>query len=252
MAMEAFGEMATLMYPSLQINAVEDVEFQAPLKFYRGEPQTLHLSAQFGSENDDVLAYCRCASRRKLHGRDEEQQTIHFTATIRLGREARGAETVAVPQEADGPAISADQLYQVYFHGPAYQVLDSVWRRDDQVVGTMRAQLPPNHEPADRSLALAPRLVELCFQTAGSWEIGSTGKMGLPRAIKRVYIYGGAGQGEPPVQAIVTTRENANRFDALVVDGKGRVLVKLEDYESIEYPGTIEEARLAPFRAAMN
>jgi acyl transferase domain-containing protein/acyl carrier protein len=251
MAMEAFGEMATLMFPSLHINALEDVEFQAPFKFYRGEPQSLYLSASFGSEGDEVLARCRCASRRKLHGQDDEQVTTHFVATVRLGKDVPTGETAALPPEAQGAALAAQDLYQVYFHGPAYQVLDSAWCDGDRVVGRMRSELPPNHEPAGRRLVLDPRLIELCFQCAGSWEIGSTGKMGLPRGIRRVTVYSADTQGEAPAHAIVQIREDANRFDALVVDGAGQVRVKLEDYQSIEYPGAIAEDRLAPFKAAM-
>jgi NAD(P)-dependent dehydrogenase (short-subunit alcohol dehydrogenase family) len=251
MAVEAFGEMATMMYPDLEIGAVEDVEFNAPMKFYRSEPQTLHLSAQFDMEGEDVLAHCRCASRRTLHGQEEEQVTEHFAATVRLTTQQGKAQKADVPNASTETALSAEDLYQVYFHGPAYQVLDASWLDGGQVVGAMRTDLPPNHVPADRSLLLEPRLIELCFQTAGSWEIGTTGKMALPRSIKRVEVIGGAPTNGTALHAVVQPRAEVNHFDALVVDESGQVLVRLEDYESIEYPGAIEEARHAPFRAAM-
>ena len=34
--------------------------------------------------------------------------------------------------------------------------------------------LPGNHMPADRPTLMSPRLIELCFQTAGLWEMGGT------------------------------------------------------------------------------
>ena len=251
MAMEAFAEMATLIYPSLHVAAVEDVEFQAPFKFYRSEPQTLYLSAGFGVDGGDVVARCRCASRRKLHGQDEEQVTTHFLATVRLGSETPSIGIAAVPGESAGPALSAGDLYRVYFHGPAYQVLDSTWCEDGQVVGSMVTDLPPNHTPADRQLVLLPRLIELCFQTAGSWEIGTTGKMALPRGIRRVTVTGELPQAGALLRAVVQPAAEGNRFDAQVVDESGQVIVKLEAYESIELPGAIEESLHAPFRVAM-
>jgi acyl transferase domain-containing protein/NAD(P)-dependent dehydrogenase (short-subunit alcohol dehydrogenase family)/acyl carrier protein len=252
MAVEAFAELAALMFPSLPIRAVENVEFLAPLKFYRSEPHTLDLTARFCTEGEELVAYCQCASRRKLHGRDDEQVTTHFLATVRLGDAVPEAETVALPDRSDQPAIAAEDLYQVYFHGPAYQILDAAWCAEGRVVGQMRTDLPPNHQPENRTLILDPRLIELCFQTAGAWEIGVTGSMALPRRIKRLAMHTEPGQDIRAAHAVVTPHAGGSSFDAAVIDESGRVILALENYESIEYPGAIEESRLAPFRAAMD
>ena len=63
----------------------------------------------------------------------------------------------------------------MYFHGPAYQVLKRAWWDENGAVGEMAAGLPDNHHPSDQPLAMAPRLVELCFQTAGLWEMAVPG-----------------------------------------------------------------------------
>jgi hypothetical protein len=251
MAMEAFAEMASLVCPELAVLQLENVELQAPFKFYRAEPRTLYLSAQFELVDEDVLAHCRCDSRRTLHGQEDEQVTTHFLATVRLGAAATDLGITEVPDAPDGPTLGADDLYQVYFHGPAYQVLTESWRRGEQIIGQMKPGLPPNHRPEERTLTTAPRLLELCFQTAGSWEIGTTGKMALPQRIGRVRFNGTVATVGQVLQAVVTPRTESGHFDSRVVDGEGRILVALEDYQSIEYPGAIEEALHAPFRAAM-
>ncbi len=46
--------------------------------------------------------------------------------------------------------------------------------------------LPGNHDPSDRPTLMAPRLIELCFQTAGLWEMGVHGRMGLPLHVDQV------------------------------------------------------------------
>ncbi|MFH4346974.1 polyketide synthase dehydratase domain-containing protein, partial [Acinetobacter baumannii] len=83
------------------------------------------------------------------------------------------------PAPGNGREVCRDDVYKVYFHGPAYQVLDAAWRDDGQVVGRLAPDLPPAHEPPVQPTEVMPRLIELCFQTAGMWELGTEGRMGL-------------------------------------------------------------------------
>jgi hypothetical protein len=41
MGIEAFAEAASFLLPGWQVATIEDVNFQAPFKFYRSEPRTL-------------------------------------------------------------------------------------------------------------------------------------------------------------------------------------------------------------------
>ena len=50
----------------------------------------------------------------------------------------------------------------------------------------MAKGLPANHIPSELPTLMAPRLIELCFQTAGVWEMGVQGRMGLPQHVDRV------------------------------------------------------------------
>jgi Polyketide synthase dehydratase len=110
--------------------------------------------------------------------------------------------------------------------------------------------LPADHDPGDRDTEFVPRLIELCFQTAGVLELGTTGRLALPAHVDRVIRYAGA--DEPGrLFAMVSNREAADGVDAEVVDETGRVRVRLEGYHTIELPGGIDEDALAPIRAAM-
>ena len=252
MAMEAFAEMASLMYPERVLVAAENVQFLAPFKFYRDEPQTLLLNAQFETDSGDILAHCRCTSRRQLHGRDEPRLSTHFLATIRLATEDVAGGSEALPEQSGNPAVSAAELYQIYFHGPAYQVLSAVYQAGDEVIGAMAVELPDGHASADSELIARPRLVELCFQTAGAWEIGTTGQMGLPHRIDRVRFFS---TGQTPTgdwYALARPVGDGEQFDAVVVDGTGQIYVSLEGYRSISFPGGIDEKLLLPLKNAMN
>ena len=50
-----------------------------------------------------------------------------FTGTVRMSRGSPEAVHAEQPTEASGSRIESEDVYRVYFHGPAYQVLDSAW-----------------------------------------------------------------------------------------------------------------------------
>ena len=129
--------------------------------------------------------------------------------------------------------VERDDVYRVYFHGPAYRVLDRAWHAGDAVVGVMPETLPPNHTPTDRPLLAAPRLVELCFQTAGLREIGETGRMGLPHRVDRIRFLRDAWTARGRLHAVVRPGATPGTFDARVVDEAGDVFVSVEGYATV-------------------
>ena len=155
---------------------------------------------------------------------------------------------MAVPEITSG-RIESEAIYRIYFHGPAYQVLEHVWRDGTRAVGEMKRDLPANHHPGELSTVMMPRMIELCFQTAGVWEIGSTGRMGLPQHVDRVRVTGTAQDNDGTLRAIVTAREDGATFDASVVDGDGRCVLSLEGYRTIALPSAIDAESLSVFQA---
>jgi Polyketide synthase dehydratase/KR domain len=248
MGIEAFAEVAALPLPGWRAVAVEDVEFLAPCKFYRSEPRTLSITATFRPDGDQLVADCRLVGSRRLAGREEPQVTTHFTGRVRLDRVPLGGETASPAPPPDGRGTTADAIYDVYFHGPAFRVLARAWRSERGPLGLLATELPPDHVPAERPEVASPRLIELVFQTAGIWEIGRHGRFGLPRHVDRVVLH----QAQPPrgrVAAVVEANDGA--FDGRVVDEDGSVLVEVHGYHTIELPGGIDPERRAPLAEAM-
>jgi len=128
-------------------------------------------------------------------------------------------------------------------------VLDRAWRSNGAVLGELAAELPPDHEPPGQPMEMEPRLIELCFQTAGVYELGTAGRMGLPTHVDRVIHFPGDDSG--PAWAVVIPRDGGEGLDAEVVDESGRVRVRLEGYRTIELPGPTGEDVLKPLREAM-
>jgi malonyl CoA-acyl carrier protein transacylase/NAD(P)-dependent dehydrogenase (short-subunit alcohol dehydrogenase family)/acyl carrier protein len=254
MGVEGFAEAATLLFPGLRVAAVEDVEFLAPFKFYRGEPRPFLIRALFrgdGEGGDGIVADCALIGRRTLPGQAEPQETVHFRARVRLSPEI--SSEMRLPTEAPSvlqtEGVQAGDIYRIYFHGPAYQVMESAWRSGDGVAGRMAGALPPDHQPQEMPTLMEPRLIELCFQTAGVGELGNRGKMGLPLHIDRVSTLRRPNGGA--LTAVTRPRGGDGAVDAYVVDEEGNLYVTLTGYRTIELPGGVDPGRLAPLQDAM-
>jgi hypothetical protein len=96
-------------------------------------------------------------------------------------------------------------------------------------------------EPAGSRELIAPRLVELCFQTAGVWDIHTHGKMALPLAIGAVTTYRPDAEGSGRrLYALVKARQDGAGFDAQVVDEAGNLYLTLYGYRTVDLPGRVE------------
>jgi len=252
MGMEAFAEVVGLVAPAgYRVGAVEDVSFLAPVKFYRDEPRTLTVRAVTTPDAGgagDLLARCTLTAERHLPGSDTPVVTTHFTGRVRLTATSVEEEQSPLDRTPHEPQVDAEQVYRFYFHGPAYQVVESAWLNGNGPMARLQEPLPDDRSPADSPLALAPRLVELCFQTAGLWDAAREDRLGLPMTVRRVRVL-----LDP---ATVTGRLVAHAesvdglVDAVVVDDSGRVVVRLDGYVTVPLPGGLPDDVRAPLEAA--
>ncbi|MCA9897220.1 MAG: SDR family NAD(P)-dependent oxidoreductase [Anaerolineales bacterium] len=238
MGTETFAELASLVAPGYAVVAVENEDFHAPFKFYRMEPQTLILSATAVPSQKEILVYTSLHSRREL--KTGVQEKLHFTATVRLAATALKAKKLKFKApKAEEMSIVADDIYKIYFHGPAYQVLESVQVAGNKAIGLLAENLPANANPANAPELIAPRLVEFCFQTAGVWEIHTKQQMALPLAIGRVTAYRQEAEAKGRLYAIVEAIDDGAAFKAQVVDKSGNVFVELDGYRTVQLPGEV-------------
>jgi hypothetical protein len=214
------------------------VNFLAPFKFYRHETRTVTVEATLRSQADEMVADCRLIGRRTLSNQSEPQITTHFTARVRLSKFAPGLTISSTPVSQIEPVIEAADVYQLYFHGPAYQVLEKAWWDGSRMIGLLAKGLPGNHHPPNLPTLMAPRLIELCFQTAGLCEMGSQGRMGLPQHVDEVSSSPVAAPIASRLYAVVTPGP-AGTFDAEVVDANGNRFVCLAGYRTVAMPGAV-------------
>jgi Polyketide synthase dehydratase N-terminal domain len=156
-----------------------------------------------------------------------------------------------VPVTPVGTVVDRDDIYKVYFHGPAYQVLERSWRQDDTQVGLMSQDLPANHHPTDLPLTGAPRLLELCFQTAGVWELGTHGRLALPFHVTSITAPGSEAALSGRAYAVVRPSAGGESFDAEVVDDAGFIHLRMAGYQTVVLPVPVDADLLRPLQIAV-
>ena len=138
----------------------------------------------------------------------------HFSANVRLQPETLEQRTVPfeVPN-ADALPIGADKVYETFFHGPAYQVIESAGMDGNKAICLMPDNMPPNTDPADAASLMAPRLVELCFQAAALWTQEVKKAMGFPLGIGTVtaYLQPAAANGKR-LYTLLNTQDDGETF----------------------------------------
>jgi len=252
MGIEAMAETAKLLFPDRSVGAVENVSFLAPFKFYRNQARALTISAQYAIDGDDIVADCHLIGSRTLHGQSEPEITTHFTGRVRLVSKApQGAKRKEAPKAESTIKVGASNVYQIYFHGPAYQVIDSAWKSGNQIIGRFASSLPPNHVPADLPLLVAPRFVELCFQTASLSGLVHQSRMGLPYGFQELKIVSSLENAPGAALLSIVDTHSDGTYDAEVVDDKGKIYMTLRGYRTMDLPDPVQTNQLAPIQKGL-
>jgi NAD(P)-dependent dehydrogenase (short-subunit alcohol dehydrogenase family) len=240
MGTEAFAEVASVLCPGFRLVAIEDETFLTPFKFFRNQPATLHLSATaapagIGELIVSAVLHSLVQPRPELPA----QERVHFRARARMRRETGERPKVVFKKPAaKSLTIASASIYSVYFHGPAYQVIERAAVLDDSVVALMADGLGPNAEPANAEAVTAPRLLELLFQAAGLWLLARKQTMALPTSLERARFYAQPEEAKDKrLYALVDVREQGATFDGRVVDDKGQVYAELVAYRTVSLPG---------------
>jgi acyl transferase domain-containing protein/NAD(P)-dependent dehydrogenase (short-subunit alcohol dehydrogenase family)/acyl carrier protein len=252
MGIEAFAEAAQCLLPDWHVESIEDIAFLAPFKFYRSEPRTCRIETRIHPRGSRLLAECQLIGERALPNQTEPQRTRHFTGRVWLTKKPAARSIVRIPVAMAGTAIEPGDIYCLYFHGPAYRVIDQAWWDGKQLIGRFAENLPANHNPSGLTTILCPRLIELCFQTAGLWEMGVQGRMGLPHRIREVSIPSDANLAKDRLFAIATPNSGQETFDAEVLDATGNCYLRLTGYRTVALPGINDANALKKLQMTMS
>ncbi len=244
MGTETFAEIASVLCPGFGVAAVEEEEFVRPFKFFRMLPSTLHLAAKAApaGAGSDLFVTATLSSVTQPKPDLPPVVRLHFRARVLMTKAIRQMPKISKkPPSTQNPLpIGREAVYRVYFHGPAYRVLEGVLVDGETAWGLLAKDLPPNAEPPNAAALVAPRLIELCFQTAGIWEVGAKKRLALPAALASVRVFGDEEDAKSKrLWAVVTALDGGASFDGRVVDEAGNVFVELLGYRTVPLEGTV-------------
>jgi hypothetical protein len=234
-----------------RVRSLEDIQFLNPFKFYRNEPRHIIWKAVPVLRKSGLVVEVTLESRSPSKLETENDRLIrHFAGKVHLQPTSQPIQAVAAsaPDWNGSYTLKDADIYKLYFHGPAFQVLEGVQRSGSNMLGKLRKGLPGITAEPTR-LNTTPLLLELCLQTAGIWEIGLTGALGLPYSIGRVKLYRREINGEP-IFAEVRLDESGDNlvFSSRVVDSKGRVYLEMENYQTAAMPAAVSEPLRVPLQ----
>lgn len=239
--------------PGFNVSQLRQIRFEKPLKFYREEPRHITWKAQVVQREGEMVADVKLSSILQ-NPLGDAQISEHFSGQVVL----EPTEILlpdswqSIPEWRSDSYLSKEDIYKVYFHGPAFQVLAGVQRNDEYVLGKLQ---PDFTEGSNQLMQLSshPMLIELCFQTAGVYEIGAKGKMCLPHSVGALRIYPNQVNGRN-VYAFVKPRtilDDEQVFDAWVVDEDGKVYLEIKDYRTVQLDDKLDASLVSPFKQVL-
>ena len=236
-----------------RVEGLSNIEFMTPFKFYRDEPRRITWKAQVVHEEHGLVANVTLESDlARAHQRTDH--LLHFSGQVYLvpANQPLIKTEGKVPHWNGAYTLLAKDIYKLYFHGPAFQVLEGVQMNGDLVMGKLNHQIPPISQQ-EKSMLSVPILVELCLQTAGMWDVGNGGSLSLPRSIGTLRLFQNKVNGLPIYAEVQPGTSNAGEqyFDARVIDSKGQVYLEIENYRTAPLPYTVEQELLTPIKALL-
>jgi malonyl CoA-acyl carrier protein transacylase len=233
MGIETFVEAATTLLGS-QPQGLEDVHFYLPIKLLRRNPQTVRVKAQEqgGKVNLEIESDFINSKGIKMGNTRR-----HFTARVLEAFESKWNNYKSKVNLEGSYAVTKEEIYTKYFHGPSFQVLDGILKIDNNaVLGVYKKPQEVLFHDGPKHLLAYPMLIEAAFQTCGYRDLAVENRMTLPDSIGKVYIHG---KGEAPQKlymlAVFTGKniEGKSVYDAFVFDEKGKLWAELSDYQMI-------------------
>ena len=235
MGSEGLAEAASLLAPGYRVAELIEQQNLGALKFHRDEPKTLRITVNlYPTADGDLLGEAVLQSIfQPAKSELPPQIKDHFAATVRLTQDEAAAPTVDFDPPAELP-IGQEEVYELFFHGPTYQVIEGAMVDGNRAVTLMANDLGPNAEPANADELLAPRHFEHLVQTAALWSMKTKGSMALPAGYAKGTIYRDpASAGDKRLYAVATTDNDGESYNAQIVDTDGNVYAELSDYRTV-------------------
>ncbi len=236
MGLEFMAETGAILGGS--ITEFRNIEFKSPIKLPRDKP--LEISAITSASVSSLSLHFDVKS--KFIGPDGKQLgdlREHFSAELVDKAMVRTFPVLDSDQlqwfAPEEPLISKEKIYEIFFHGPKFQVLSEVLALGKVSVGT-RYSLPENEQFRDveyEKTKINPLVIEACFQTAGMYDLLTNKRMSLPAGIKQVKLYKNSNPVEYVFAVFLREEDGHSIYHVQALDKTGSIVIDLHEFSMI-------------------
>ncbi len=241
MGLEFFTEFVN--YHGGKVTGMRSVVFSSPVKLPKDKPLEIFVIP----EKVTGLNSIKLTLKSKFIGPDGKQLgdlRPHFVAEIIEGELAPGYPFLPATQSKwfikENLVIPKEKIYEVFFHGPSFQVLDGIINLGaNSISAVYNEPNEPLFPDKNASVHLAPRLIEACFQTAGMYDLLINKTMSLPNGITKIQLYQGFENAKYIHATQTRSKNNISHYNVFALDKDLNVVLELINYEMI-HTGTTE------------
>ena len=263
MGLEALVAAARQVRTSSAPAVLEDIRVLKPYIARGDGPHVVELRVTHSLTREEGLD-CTLLSRLV-----DGTETDHLRARVTFPAHARpsvtptraGSSCMPIGRcMADGAAV-----YDLYFHGPSFQVVGGFEFQGDEMVCRLRQRLPPSHRGRSGDSYTAPCLIEFGLQCAGLLELAVSGRMMIPHSIARIDRFLALEADHPGHLWSIARFASGERFDegrphefdsrpgvdVDILDGHDRLVLRINQYRTAPLPFAVNQAAAARLRTEL-
>ncbi|PKM96608.1 MAG: hypothetical protein CVU79_12570, partial [Elusimicrobia bacterium HGW-Elusimicrobia-3] len=238
MGLETFAEASAVVIGKPP-KALTQVRFAVPIKLLRNKPADVKIKAEAAGDGAAMRIESDFVSPKGLR---LGQTRTHFRAVSAADFPSAWTPD-ARPQLPKNRKYKTEApvIYQTYFHGPSFQVLDGILSVDkNSVLAVFKRPAAPLWKNGSQKLVFHPLVFEALFQACGWRDIQFDRTMALPDAVAAAIVY----DHEPTDPDTLflygvfkgRTEDNRSLYDAWAFDENYGLVAEIRDYAMIPTP----------------
>lgn len=246
MGLEAIVAAARQVRASNAPALLEDIRVFEPYIARHDGPHRVELLIEHSSQTPDSELDCTVLSRLA-----DGTECHHLDARVTFPAEA--SHIARGPHMNPARMTSPASVYDLFFHGPSFQVVAGVGFHEGQMICRLRQPLPPSHRDRSGDSETAPRLIEFGLQCAGLLELAVSGRMMIPHSIARIERFSALEVDHPgSMMSIARFAPGApSSVDIDIIDERGRLVLRIDQYRTEPLPFGVNQAAAARLRAEL-
>lgn len=231
------------------LTAIQDVTFFRPILFNDERRRFVGIRARRVDDNDIYPRFEAALSTWGDGGACE-----HMRCSLIFGAAFPGPANATRGIVEGRYAVTRDDVYALYFHGPAYRLIARAGRSGERVLGALAQPLPGWTRAAHRTTA-SPRLMEFGLQTAGLLQLALDGTMMVPRHVDQVIRHAPTEADDTGAMLAVSSRRGTSPdspIDIDIMDAQGGLHMQIRGYHCVPLPFAADAAAMARLSELLN